>query len=202
MSKLMINNPRFVCQNINDFMQLYNQKYENDDIVEGMVLATNILDYNPETAELINKICSPFAKKLIELLKLTMDRAQNPQQFQVHKNNKSDADTFLTKHEEELLFENLVKMSLVARNLNPVDENAKQHVMVDIFREFWPLIEYMLKTYKSKSRFMEKVCKIVKHTMRCIKHLFLEFVETYFTIILQNYQDYPLPAYLYTVEVA
>ena len=81
-------------------------------------------------------------------------------------------------------------------------QNAKQHVMVEIFREFWPLIEYMLKTYKSKSRFMEKVCKIVKHTMRCIKHLFLEFVETYFTIILQNYQDYPLPAYLYTVEVA
>lgn len=202
MSKLMKNNPNFVIENINDFMQLYTQKSDNDDIVEGMVLATNILDYNHETAELINKICSPFATKLVELLKLTMQRASNPQAHQIDKNVQSESGVYLTKIEEEILFENLVKMSIVIRNLNPVTENAEHHVLVEIFRDFWPLIEYMLKTYKNKSRFMEKVCKIVKHTMRCIKHLFLEFVETYFTIILTNYQEYPLPAYLYTVEVA
>ena len=103
---------------------------------------------------------------------------------------------------EEQFCENLVKLSTVIRHLNPVKDDQENHVMLELFRELWPLIELMLQRYKDDSRYMEKVCKIVKHTMRCIKHLFVEFLEKYFTIILINYQEYPLPAYLYTVEIA
>ena len=113
-----------------------------------------------------------------------------------------DPRMLISKSDEEHLFENLTKMSLVVRNLNPVKEDATHHVMVEIFREFWPLIEYMLQRYKSEPRYMEKVCKIVKYTMRCIKHLFYEFISNYFSIIVKNYQEYPLPAYLYTIEIA
>jgi len=67
MSDLMKNNPKFIIENISDFMELYDNLYLNDDIVEGIVKATNILDYNPQTAELIKKICSPFAVKLVNL---------------------------------------------------------------------------------------------------------------------------------------
>jgi len=91
------------------------------------------------------------------------------------KNGKKARDQFLTRKEEEEFFENLTKMSLIARNLNPVKDNNPNHVMCDIFREFWPMIEAMLKRYRDEPKYMEKVCKIVKHTMRCIKHLFYEF---------------------------
>jgi hypothetical protein len=188
-SQLMKNNPRFVVENLTDFMQLYESRSYDDAIVEGMVLATNILDYNQQTAELIQKICSPFASKLVEILR----EAQQSQNLHGGQ---------LEKKREEDFFENLTKMSLVIRNLEPIGDEATDHVMLHIFREFWPCLEYMLQTYSKKDRYMEKVCKIVKHTMRCIKHLFLEFLQQYFTIILVNYNEYPLPAYLYTVEIA
>ena len=66
-SYLCENNKQFVVENINDFMQLYDQMSNNDDIVIGIVKATNILHYNSNTADLIRKICSPFASKLLEI---------------------------------------------------------------------------------------------------------------------------------------
>lgn len=37
---------------------------------------------------------------------------------------------------------------------------------------------------------VESICKFIKLTMRCIKHLFGQFVEPYFKIIVQNYEVY------------
>lgn len=56
---------------------------------------------------------------------------------------------------------------------------------------------------------VESICKFIKLTMRCIKHLFGPFVEPYFKIIVQNYevpsvfyQRKPVSTYLYAVETA
>lgn len=38
--------------------------------------------------------------------------------------------------------------------------------------------------------------------MRCIKHLFAQFVERYFTIMIENYKKKPVSTYLYSVENA
>lgn len=34
---------------------------------------------------------------------------------------------------------------------------------------------------------VEAICRFIKQIMRCIKHLFGQFVEQYFDIMIQNY---------------
>jgi hypothetical protein len=43
---------------------------------------------------------------------------------------------------------------------------------------------------------------MVKSAMKCIKHRFSPFLEPYFQIILENYNNDPIPTFLYTVENA
>ena len=66
-SYLCENNKHFVVENLSDFLQLYDQMCTNEDIVVGITKACNILPYNKDTADIIRKICSPFATQLVEI---------------------------------------------------------------------------------------------------------------------------------------
>lgn len=167
---------------------VYEKSTDKDGFIEGLVKAINDLPYDKNKADVIKKICFPFASKLMDISK---------------KEN-------LNSSQQEILdmeaVQYMSKMTLIIRSLDPVDkkeqkeismmENGKQeHVMVGIFREMWPLIEKLLQKYAVKKNLkkenyhvIEKLCRLVKATMRCIRHQFSEFTNPYFKIIIANYE--------------
>jgi hypothetical protein len=93
------------------------------------------------------------------------------------------------------VIKNLDKLSLIVKHLTPAEDNATDHVMVQVLKDMWGLLETFLLRFYVRTRLkqdmqtvVESICKFIKLIMRCIKHLFGQFVEPYFKIIVQNYE--------------
>lgn len=145
-----------------------------EDILLGLVVVVNEFPENETKTELIKKLCQPFATAILSLSQnkevATSDSEQERKQFN------SD------------VAKNIEKLDLIAKSLSPAEELATNHVMINVFTDLWPLISLMLDTYFDNERLVEKICKFIKHTMRCVHHLFQPFIEPYFKLVIKNYE--------------
>lgn len=60
-------------------------------------------------------------------------------------------------------------------------------------------LEYYTQDYNES--IIEKICRFIKHTMRCIQKDFTPFLESYLTQVVKLYKERQIPTYLYAVEV-
>lgn len=106
-----------------------------DDIVMGLVAVVNDLPEKELKKELTNKLCLPFANKILEGAKSIPSTEGD--EFEGTKNKLS-----LSK-----VIKNLDKLSLIVKNLTPAEDNATDHVMVHILRDMWSLLETFLSRF-------------------------------------------------------
>ena len=110
---------------------------------------------------MVVKLCFPFVQKL---LTLTNQETQNQEQEE-------------KKTKESLVALNL--LSVVFKNMKPVEKGSEEepHVLTGVFTELYPLIDSLLQKYHNRLEYVEKICKVVKIVMRCLKKQFSRFCE-------------------------
>lgn len=113
-----------------------------------------------------------------------------------------DLDKRTRKEIKSAVATNLEILSQVMKKLDPVPAGTTEHFLNPIMNEMWPLLESVMDYYYDSTEIMEAVCKLVRKVMDCLKHLFGQLFERYFTVITRNYERYPLATYLYSVENA
>ena len=145
-----------------------------EDILLGLVVVVNEFPENDTKTELIKKLCQPFATALLAL-------SQNKEA------PTSDSEEERKSFNSDVA-KNIDKLDLIAKSLSPAQEQATNHVMINVFSDLWPLISLMLEAYFDNERLIEKICKFIKHTMRCVQHLFQPFIEPFFKLVIKNYE--------------
>lgn len=113
-----------------------------------------------------------------------------------------DLDKLARKEIKSIISENTDTLGRIVKKLEPVNTGVSEHFFVAILGELWPLMDSVMDYYYDSTEIMESVCRLMKHAMACLKHLFGQFFERYFTTITRNYERYPLATYLYSVENA
>ena len=114
------------------FNLVYSKVCYKDDIVLGLVSVINSLPEKELKKDLINKICAPFAHKILE------DSKMIPGQ------EVAEVDTKIQKLSLSRVVKNLDKLSLIVKNLDPADDAAQDHVIVGVLKEMWALLETFL----------------------------------------------------------
>lgn len=158
---------------------------DQDGVVKGIAAAVDDLPDEESKSRAIGLICEPFAAELNKI-------AQLPE---------TDDQT----DKRAIYF--LKKITLVVENIKPMTgKQAKDattpHALVGIFEKLFPIIKMLLQKYGNNTDVIEKLCKMVKITMKCLKYQFTPFFEDYYKIVMANYQKNPIATYMYTVENA
>lgn len=101
----------------------------------GIVAVINGLSNKDLKKELIEKVCRPFAEAILTAAGSIpgteeMETEDKRQKLSISK-----------------VAKNLEKLSLIVRNLEPAEDNATDHVMVQVLREMWSLLETFLVQY-------------------------------------------------------
>lgn len=88
----------------------------------------------------MNKICQPFAAKILEDSKL------------IPVNESEQVDEMKQQRLSlSRVVKNLEKLSLIVKNLTPAEDNAQEHIMVGVLKEMWGLLETFLLRFFVKS---------------------------------------------------
>ena len=118
-------------------MVVYEKMCDQDGVVRGIVTAVNEIDDFQKKEKIIKKLFQPFAIKLMEIAKL--DDNLEPE---------------IQKQSDAMSVMYIEKITIIIDNLKKVDENnpnQQPHVMVEILKEMWPLIDAFLKKYKVRN---------------------------------------------------
>ncbi|CAE8695430.1 unnamed protein product, partial [Polarella glacialis] len=66
---------------------------------------------------------------------------------------------------------------------------------------FWPLIRQTLAQHPSDGKVVEKSCRLLKHSMRCVPDLFKPNVPDVANTLVTAFQQYQHSSYLYSAEI-
>ena len=72
--------------------------------------------------------------------------------------------------------------------------------MLEIFKELWNFIGFLLNTMSSDINIVDNLIELIKVYIQGLEKKFKPFIEQYCTIIITNYQTTPLSAYLFSIE--
>ncbi len=116
---------------------VYSKVCHNSDIILGLTSVVNSLPDKNNKANFLNQLCQPFATAILEVaLKLKEDPDPRP----------LDAKRYI-----HTVVDNLERLTLIVKNLDPASPDLTDHVMVSIFNEVWVSIlhDFLLKYYVS-----------------------------------------------------
>ena len=108
---------------------------DKDEIVLGLVSVVNGIDEKELKKDLINKICQPFAQKILEDSKLIPGQEAEEETGTAKKLSLSR------------VMKNLEKLSLIVKNLTPVEDTSEDHVIVSILQDMWALLHSFLRRF-------------------------------------------------------
>jgi hypothetical protein len=83
-----------------------------------------------------------------------------------------------------------------------LDSNVDDSNVLYIFAQLWPLVKTLLVVFGALPDPVEKLCRIVKHTMRKVREEFGQFLPELTQILMAGYQAYGHCSYLYIAENA
>eukprot|EP00825_Cyclidium_porcatum_P051885 TRINITY_DN9680_c0_g1_i6.p1 TRINITY_DN9680_c0_g1~~TRINITY_DN9680_c0_g1_i6.p1 ORF type:complete len:333 (-),score=42.91 TRINITY_DN9680_c0_g1_i6:118-1116(-) len=86
------------------------------------------------------------------------------------------------------------------------DESVNEfpyQLIVNILKELWNVIVIILEYYTQEYNddIVEKTCRFIKHTMRCIQKEFIPFLQPYLSAVVKLYSQKQISTYLYAIEV-
>lgn len=90
----------------------------------------------------------------------------------------------------------LDRLSAIFRNLNVKPYNDI-HPCAEVVKEIWPVLSNCLNKYQSDVKIMEKSCRCIRFTLRCLSKYAREILEPLVKQIVHLYQHNPHSCFLY-----
>lgn len=69
-----------------------------------------------------------------------------------------------------------------------------------MFSELWGFVKKLLTEFPQLERLTESATRLIKHIMKIVPDLFEHRLQNCLEIIINNYEQFPCSAHLYTVE--
>lgn len=116
--------------------------------------------------------------------------------------------SYYAKPLNELAQQNKVDDDVMAKNSDMLAVILKTAYSYDIskdkvysiFKQLWPVLTALLNLYKSDTNSVERICRIIKHSMKKIGVRFSEFTNDFTQIIVSQFSQYGHSSYLYMCE--
>jgi len=102
----------------------------------------------------------------------------------------------------QVLFEILDRLTTIIRQII-VSEGSPKAIAVGnmITNLLWPLVQQTLIAHSGDSKVVEKSCRVLKHSMRCVPDLFKPIVSSVASTLVQAFQQHQHSSYLYSAEI-
>eukprot|EP00408_Alexandrium_pacificum_P059873 CAMPEP_0171173964 /NCGR_PEP_ID=MMETSP0790-20130122/10488_1 /TAXON_ID=2925 /ORGANISM="Alexandrium catenella, Strain OF101" /LENGTH=936 /DNA_ID=CAMNT_0011638833 /DNA_START=59 /DNA_END=2866 /DNA_ORIENTATION=- len=106
------------------------------------------------------------------------------------------------KEKPQLVSEILDRLTMVMKEVRVHPGSAKAAAVGQLVREaFWPLIRQMLVQHPGDAKVVEKSCRLLKHSMRCVPDLFKPLVPEVAQTLVPAFQVQQHSSYLYSAEI-
>lgn len=106
------------------------------------------------------------------------------------------------KEKPQVLSEILDRLTTIIRQIHVGQGTAKAvNVGTLISSVFWPLIRQTLAQHPGDAKVVEKSCRLLKHSMRCVPDLFKPNVSEVASTLVPAFQQHQHSSYLYSAEI-
>lgn len=101
----------------------------------------------------------------------------------------------------QVLSEILDRLTFIVRQIQVPSGSAKAAAVgMMITNYFWPLIRQTIAQHPADSKVVEKGCRLLKHSLRCVPDLFKPHVPEVAMVLIPAFQAHQHSSYLYTAE--
>lgn len=101
-----------------------------------------------------------------------------------------------------VLCEILDRITTVVRQIRVHDGSPKALACgALISNQLWPLMQQILNAYPGDPKVVEKSCRVVKHSMRCVPELFMPKVPELAETLITAFSQYQHSSFLYSAEI-
>merc|ERR1712060_855307 len=106
------------------------------------------------------------------------------------------------REKPNVLSEILDRLTTIIRQINVRDGSVKAaNVGTLISSTFWPVVRQTLAQHPSDGKVVEKGCRLLKHSMRCVPDLFKPNVPDVAQTLVTAFQQHQHSSYLYSAEI-
>jgi len=106
------------------------------------------------------------------------------------------------REKPQVLSEILDRLTTIIRQIQVQDGSSKAvNVGTLISNGFWPVVRQTLEWHPGDSKVVEKSCRLLKHSMRCVPDLFKPLVPAVATTLVTAFQTHQHSSYLYSAEI-
>lgn len=106
------------------------------------------------------------------------------------------------REKPNVLCEILDRLVSIIQKLKPGSGSAKAAAIgALICNIFWPQIRQTLTTHPADAKVVEKSCRLLKHSMRCVPDLFKPIVSAVATTLISMFQQHQHSSYCYSAEI-
>jgi transportin-3 len=96
----------------------------------------------------------------------------------------------------------LDRLTTIIRHIIVSDGTAKAcSVGALITNTLWPMVQQTLQAHPGDPKVVEKSCRVLKHSMRCVPDLFKPIVSSVASTLVTTFQQYQHSSYLYSAEI-
>lgn len=101
-----------------------------------------------------------------------------------------------------VLSEILDRLTTVIRMIRVAEGSAKAASLGTLINNvLWPLVRQSLSTHPGDAKVVEKCCRVLKHSMRCVPDLFCPKVPEVAETLVLAFQQHQHSSYLYSAEI-
>ncbi|CAG9325025.1 unnamed protein product [Blepharisma stoltei] len=167
-------NSYLLVQHVDSLLQLHTASHKMPDFSQEKILeGVSSVVWRCEDHTKILELCSYYAT---ELKNITQQEQPN----------------------EEVFNENCDKLAIILKS-SASSEVSKEGVYI-FFKEMWPVLKRLIEVFQNSPDAIERICRIIKHSMKKLKESFGEFLSDFLPIISSLFQTYGHSSYLYMTE--
>jgi len=102
----------------------------------------------------------------------------------------------------QVLSEILDRLTMIIRQVDVTPGSSRAaNVGTLISTAFWPLVRQTLVSHPGDPKVVEKSCRLLKHSMRCVKDLFKPHVPEVAQTLVNAFRQHQHSSYLYSAEI-
>jgi len=102
----------------------------------------------------------------------------------------------------QVLSEILDRLTTIIRQIHVSDGSTKAIDVGNLItNNFWPVIRQCMAHHPSDAKLVEKSCRLLKHSMRCVPDLFKPNVPDVARTLVNAFTQFPHSSYLYSSEI-
>ena len=95
------------------------------------------------------------------------------------------------------------RLTAVVRSIAKMRPGSSRYNTVGdiVLRSMWPALAAAMETFRSEAELIEKACRLVKHTLRCVPDVFKQLLVPLGQLLVRDFNACQHSSYLYTAEV-